>query len=125
MSTLLVRSLTLVAASLLAMPPGWCCPALEAAAAPSAPVSSPNCPCHTGPQSNVPSQEQAPAPASNCRCDSDVTPTTEQQVRPVEPAVTLLLPFVQVPVEAPVPELMATVSPEPLLVRILHCVWLI
>lgn len=72
MNNLLLRSLVLVMAGLLAVPPGWCCPTRAASSAVVIPRFD-SCQCHSASHFGQDSSSHIPAvpPPSKCCCDSD------------------------------------------------------
>jgi hypothetical protein len=134
MSCLVRHILTLSAALLLVLPPGWCClaPRARASARASARLAAePGC-CHGCPthpdHGTAPERDEAPvAPNTNCCCVTDATAPTDPETPAADSASAPLVVLVADLALPPVVHRFTrdsqfhVLSPPP---RLLHCVWL-
>jgi hypothetical protein len=120
--SLFTRILAVVNATLLALPPAWCCilPAEQMKGAPSKPAHS--C-CNSGHQESAPQKPDVPSqPSRDCCCQQDrTTPPT------VEPVSFLVLSVPLCDLLAAQPEI-ADQGTSPVVIfypplHVLHCIW--
>jgi hypothetical protein len=128
---LLARTLALCSAVVLALPPGWCCYALNAALAASAAADEVTPPVHACCRTPAAPHENAPTPApakpkASCCCQQDAAqPKSVDTAADALPAVAILPAAAPAAIRSMSNRAEDNVSPgaSPSL-RLLHCVWL-